>query len=86
MLYLRNNMLGRFTRSLVAFSVLTLAATSVVGCSAQAEEEDGPVTGASAATVARPTQFVILAFDGSYALPFWEESLAFAKTNNLKFT
>lgn len=79
-------MLGRFARTFAALSVVTLAATSVVGCSAQAEEEEGPTTGSSAATIARPPQFVILAFDGSYNNAFWQESLDFAKANRLKFT
>lgn len=76
----------RSFRPLLAASVLALAASSVTGCSAGAVEEDGVAGGAQAATVARPPQFVILAFDGSYNLPFWKESRQFATDNSLKFT
>jgi peptidoglycan/xylan/chitin deacetylase (PgdA/CDA1 family) len=79
--------LRRLFRPLLGAWLFALAATSVVGCSAGAsEEEDGPTTGSAAATVARPPQFVILAFDGSYNNAFWEESLKFARDNRLKFT
>lgn len=78
-------MLGRFARTFAALSVVAVAASSVAGCSAPAEEDEAS-TGASAATLARPPQFVILAFDGSYNNAFWQESLDFAKQNRLKFT
>ncbi|MBC7385038.1 MAG: hypothetical protein H7301_02610 [Cryobacterium sp.] len=34
----------------------------------------------------RPPQFVLFAFDGSYNNDFWEESLSFAKENDVRFT
>lgn len=37
-------------------------------------------------SVARPPQYVLLAFDGSLNLDFWNESLTFAQKNPLKFT
>lgn len=77
--------LRRFLRPLLAASTLALVASSAAGCAAPTEEEDVNA-GGSAATVARPTQFVVLAFDGSYNNAFWEESLTFAKQNRLKFT
>jgi hypothetical protein len=41
---------------------------------------------AHAAVPERPPQFVLLAFDGSKDISFWEESRAFAEANNLDFT
>ncbi len=74
--------LSTVLRSLAVLSIVALA-----GCSAAPEEtDDGPTTGSSAATIARPPQLVALAFDGSYALDFWKESTDFAAANNLKFT
>lgn len=40
----------------------------------------------AAAKVDRPPQFVLLAFDGSKSLSFWQNSLQFADQNNLHFT
>lgn len=77
--------LRRSFRPLLAASVLALAASSVTGCTA-AQEEDEATGGAQAATVGRPPQFVILAFDGSYNLNFWKESRKFAADNHVKFT
>ncbi len=42
--------------------------------------------GAFAQTTPRPPQYVVLAFDGSKNLDFWNESRDFSKNNNLKFT
>ena len=39
-----------------------------------------------AAPQPRPPQFVLLAFDGSLNLSMWDETLKFAKTNNVKLT
>ena len=36
--------------------------------------------------MAKPPQFVMLAFDGSKNVAFWEASRQFAKENNVKFT
>lgn len=70
-------------------TIRTTLFASLVACAAAcggtAEEEEAAGSG-QAATVARPPQFVLLAFDGSYNLPFWRESRAFAQQNNLKFT
>lgn len=76
--------LRRLFRPLVA-AALALSATAVAGCSGAAVEEE-EASGAQAATVARPPQFVLLAFDGSYNLNFWRESRGFARDNDLKFT
>ncbi|MBX3191115.1 MAG: polysaccharide deacetylase family protein [Labilithrix sp.] len=74
-------------RRLFAATTLALAATAIAGCSGAPSEDDDASAGSNqAATIARPPQFVILAFDGSYNLPFWRESRAFAASNNLKFT
>jgi hypothetical protein len=43
-------------------------------------------TSADLTTVARPPQFVLLAFDGSLNNDFWDESRAFAKATNVKLT
>jgi hypothetical protein len=70
----------RFFASL--FSAAVLAATAA-GCS------DAGSPGAhesEANAVARPPQFVILAFDGSLNNDFWAESRAFAREANVKLT
>jgi hypothetical protein len=71
--------LRRFAGSLAALALVTTA----VGCSGAASEDgaDAPGATSSAQTSARPPQFVLLAFDGSLNLDFWEESRAFAKTS-----
>jgi hypothetical protein len=76
--------LRRFSASLAALALLTTA----VGCSGAASDEDGvaPAQAGSAQSSERPPQFVLLAFDGSLNLSFWEESRAFAKTANAKYT
>lgn len=51
-----------------------------VGCAASNDPEGGDTEGALQS--ARPPQYVLMAFDGSLSLDFWEESLTFA--NNLK--
>ncbi len=63
-------------------SILTTLA--LAGCATDTEADTESAEGA--ATQARPPQFVILAFDGSSSLPFWNESRAFAKENKVKFT
>jgi peptidoglycan/xylan/chitin deacetylase (PgdA/CDA1 family) len=42
--------------------------------------------GAVADQPARPPQYVIMAFDGSYSLSMWQETLDYSKTIPLKFT
>jgi peptidoglycan/xylan/chitin deacetylase (PgdA/CDA1 family) len=34
----------------------------------------------------RPPQFILMSFDGSYSLPFWSATRAFAQRNKVKFT
>ncbi len=41
---------------------------------------------ASAQTLPRPKQFVMISFDGSYSHPFWQESLDLAEKTNSRFT
>lgn len=79
--------LGRFLRPLAALT-LSLAATTVVGCSGAATDDgsDAPDQSGAAQSSERPPQFVMLAFDGSLNLDFWQESRAFAKTANAKYT
>lgn len=67
----------------LAVATLAIAASSAVGCAAPSEE-DG--SSSAAAVSERPPQFVLLAFDGSLNLDFWEESRAFAKNSGVKFT
>jgi hypothetical protein len=61
-----------------------LAATGI-GCGSEDSSSEGTDVGEQN-TVARPTQFVILAFDGSLNNAFWEESRAFARDAGVKFT
>ena len=77
--------LRRFFAHSVFATSFVLAASAVTGCSS-ASTDDGGESGSAAATQARPPQFVLLAFDGSYNNAFWAESRAFAKANPLKFT
>jgi hypothetical protein len=79
--------LRRFLRPLAAVA-LSLAATTVVGCSGAASDEgrDNPDQGAAAQSSERPPQFVLLAFDGSLNLDFWAESRAFAQQSGAKYT
>lgn len=72
----------RFARSLVALSSL-LAAACVTGC---ATDTDDSGTNTQDATEGRPPQFVLMAFDGSLNLDFWQESRAWAKRDNVKLT
>lgn len=73
-------------RHLVGATALALFATITAGCGDAFQEDGDAIQGAQAAIVARPPQFVILSFDGSYNLSFWRESRAFAAANDLKFT
>lgn len=56
---------------------LAAAGCSDAGTSTSNDEEN---------SLKRPPQYVLLAFDGSLNLDFWNESRQFAKDNNLKFT
>lgn len=73
-------------RCLVDTIAITLVSTCIAGCGEAPRKKDDVIQSAHAATVARPPQFVILAFDGSKSLSFWRESRAFAAANVLKFT
>jgi len=77
---------GMRIRRLVGITAITLFGTFNAGCGGSPRENEDTDQDAQAATVARPPQFVILAFDGSYNLSFWRESRAFAAANNLNFT
>lgn len=59
--------------------LLALAFFSIVSCTSQGRKRN-------LASVDRPPQFVLLAFDGSKSLPMWEETTSFARENNIKFT
>ena len=79
--------LGRFLRPLAALT-LSLAATTAVGCSGAATDDgsDAPDQSGAAQSSERPPQFVLLAFDGSLNLDFWQESRAFAQQTGAKYT
>lgn len=83
----RSRSLRRLLRPLAALT-LSLAATTVVGCSGAATDDgsDSPDQSGAAQSSERPPQFVLLAFDGSLNLDFWQESRAFAKTAGVKYT
>lgn len=49
-------------------------------------EEEGAAQESDLTAGERPPQFVLLAFDGSKSLSFWNESRAFAAANDVKFT
>ena len=72
-------------RSLIATSLLAACVVAGTGCSS-AGTEDNVDNGAAAATQARPPQYVMLAFDGSYNNEMWAETRQFAKDTNLHFT
>lgn len=73
----------RVSRLFALASVLTTL--GVAGCASD-DSADAASTGSATTNVDRPPQFVLLAFDGSLNLAFWEESRAFAKDANVKFT
>ena len=85
-------------RSLAVISLLATACAASTGCSSSGTDDtDGDqATGAATAVCSddgvgdqpncRPPQFVLLAFDGSLNLDFWQESRQFGKDNNIKFT
>ncbi len=79
-------------RALVPFAALAAClalGAANGGCAADPTSEDGVDDQSSAITSPRPPQFVLLAFDGSLNLDFWQESRAFAKSpkgKNAKFT
>lgn len=66
----------RVARSLVALAAL-FSTLGVAGCTSDAAEESG--ASGAAQSIDRPPQFVLLAFDGSLNLNFWEESRKFAR-------
>src|SRR5262245_54464603 len=72
-----------FLRSLGAASLL-LSTAAVSGCSAESDATESATS--EQTTVARPPQFVLLAFDGSLNNDFWDESRAFAQDANVKLT
>lgn len=73
----------RVSRFLAVASVLSTLA--VAGCASDTAAETDS-NGAAETTQDRPPQFVLLAFDGSLNLDFWNESRAFAKDAGVKFT
>lgn len=83
----------RTLRSIVATSFLALAATAacggLAGCGSDSTGDDPNETEDEISK--KPPQYVLLAFDGSYANAFWQESRDFAKEaarqgKPLKFT
>lgn len=77
--------LRRFFVRSFALSALAVVAVAAQGCAAEAQDDDTQ-GGAAAQSAARPPQFVLLAFDGSYNNDFWNESREFAKAEGVKFT
>ncbi|RYZ58970.1 MAG: hypothetical protein EOP08_15845, partial [Proteobacteria bacterium] len=79
-------------RSLAATSFLALAVTSACGLAGCGTDPDATdPNGTEDELSAKPPQYVLLAFDGSYANAFWQESRDFAKSaaragKPLKFT
>jgi len=65
-------------KSIYLFLILAF----LFGCSSVTKENSfrGP------ASLSRPPQFVLLAFDGSKSVPMWKETREFAKESNVKFT
>lgn len=82
----------RTLRSLAATSFLALAAASACGLSGcGSEDTTGDLSETEDEISQKPPQYVLLAFDGSYANAFWQESRDFAKEaaragKPLKFT
>ena len=66
-IFTRKVFVNKFLKSLIAGGTATIMAASSVSVAQTAK------------SVARPPQFVMLAFDGSFALDFWKESRAFAQ-------
>jgi len=64
---------------LSAFAFALSAVSMTAGC---ASGEDASDADESRLSSERPPQYVLLAFDGSLSIPFWEESLAFAKATS----
>jgi hypothetical protein len=77
----------RFSRAAGSLAALALV-TAAVGCSGASSDDgtDTPAQAGSAQSSERPPQFVLLAFDGSLNLSFWEESRAFAQQTGAKYT
>ena len=66
-----------FRRAPAALAVFALAAASAACSGAPVDEDEAE--GTASAVSERPPQFVLLAFDGSKSLSFWNESREFAK-------
>jgi hypothetical protein len=66
-----------FRRAPAALAVFALAAASAACSGAPVDEDEA--AGTASAVSERPPQYVLLAFDGSKSLPFWNESREFAK-------
>jgi hypothetical protein len=84
-------MFGKMSVRSSFFGLSMMAASSVLavlaaGCAADASGQEPESDAQEIGTVQRPPQFVILAFDGSLNNGFWEESRAFARDANVKFT
>ncbi len=77
----------RLFRHIAPFA-LALGTMTALGCSGghTGDGADPAEEGATAATTQRPPQFVMLAFDGSLNLDFWQESRTFAQQTGAKFT
>jgi hypothetical protein len=74
-------------RSLLRRLTIVFLSAVAAGCSSSAGyPADDVSAGEAAQTEARPPQLVLMGFDGSSSLPFWEESLAFARANPVKWT
>lgn len=74
----------RFSK--LGLGLVVMATAAALGCSGGSADPEASTQGALESTVERPPQFVILAFDGSQSLDFWNESRAFAKQAGVKFT
>ena len=71
---------------LCCISLASLAALGALGAGCSGDRGDDVASGEAAQTQSRPPQLVLMGFDGSLNLAFWEESLRFARENNIKFT
>ncbi|MBK6693624.1 MAG: hypothetical protein IPG50_15670 [Myxococcales bacterium] len=70
------SLLQSFRTSWVPLAAFVASAALATGCASSKEESSDQ----AALQTSRPPQFVVMGFDGSLNLAFWEESLAFAKT------
>ncbi|MAV91271.1 MAG: polysaccharide deacetylase [Bdellovibrionaceae bacterium] len=69
---------------IIRWIVGTLIVISIASCAGFSKKESAERNPSS--LVERPPQFVLLAFDGSKSLNMWENTRAFAKVANAKFT